>query len=351
VGAQIIFNWGDNMKKAIIGVLAIIFLFFLGLYVNQTREEGKVEEYSRTEFLMDTVVMVQIFTDDQREAQRAADKMFTVMADLEKKFNRHLEGSEVAAINSRAGQVPVDVSAATFALIERALNYSQLTSSAFDITVAPLLDLWGFADEEQHIPAAEELEQALAFVDCTEVVLDRQAQTVFLPRPGMALDLGGIAKGYIVDQGAEVLQEAGIKSALIDAGGDIRVIGFKADQTPWRIGIKHPRQNSRLAAVLPLVDSSVATSGDYERFFEGDGVRYHHLLNPQTGRPARGLSSVTIVASEAADADALSTAIFILGAEEGRDLLESLEGVEGILITDTEEIYISSGLKGQVEQQ
>jgi thiamine biosynthesis lipoprotein len=171
---------------------------------------------------------------------------------------------------------------------------------------------------------------------------------VYLPKSGTEIDLGGIAKGYVVDRAVDVLRQSGITSASVDAGGDIRLIGGKPGGRPWRVGVRHPRERDRIIAVLELLDSAVVTSGDYERYFMLGGTRYHHLLDPDTGLPAAGLASVTVVAADATTADALSTTVFVMGRERGLALIESLPGVEAILVTAELDVILSSGLVGKV---
>jgi len=186
-------------------------------------------------------------------------------------------------------------------------------------------------------------------VDYTVLEIDRELSTVYLPVTGMALELGGIAKGYIVDQTMQVLLAEGIEHAYVNAGGDIGLIGTKSDGSPWRIGVRHPRDANKIIAVLSASGGAVVTSGDYERAFIEAGISYHHILNPKTGMPARELTSVTIIAKTAIEADALSTTIFVLGPLKGMALIEQLTGVEGILITPDLQVLISSGLQGLVE--
>jgi thiamine biosynthesis lipoprotein len=200
------------------------------------------------------------------------------------------------------------------------------------------------------VPEPVEIEAAAALVDYSLMENDYAAGKVFLPSSGMALDLGGIAKGYIVDRGLELLARSGIGHALLNAGGDIGILGPKPDGSPWRIGVKHPRRDDELIAVISwLKKGAVVTSGDYERFFEEDGERYHHILDPRTGYPARNLLSATVVAPTAIEADALSTALFVMGPQRGLELVESLPGVEAILVTPQLELLISSGLQDCVE--
>jgi len=288
--------------------------------------------------LMDTVVDVRV---DGPNSAALVERVFARMAELEALFSRFIPESEVSAINRGAGDW-VQASPLTLDLIELGIEMGRLTDGAFDITIGAVLDLWGFGSDYRQVPDEEELRAALATVDYTKVEVDRKAGAVRIPE-GSVLDLGGIAKGFIVSQGIAILRTARMDRALINAGGDISVVGRRPDGRPWRVGVQDPDQANQIRYILPLDDQSVVTSGDYQRYFTVDGVRYHHIIDPSTGYPARGLRSVTIVGADPAVCDAISTAVFVRGWEEGRALVERLPGVEAIVISDTD-AWISPGL-------
>ncbi len=341
-------HWPRRLIIAIV-VSQILLVFFI---INMVRSGGLLggpKRLVRTEFLMDTVVETMIYTANIKAGENALSAASFEAVRLEAILDRHRAGSELKAINLLAGKEPLSVSADTFTNISLALEVGRLSSGSFDLTVAPLLELWGFATGNTIVPSQQELAKVLPLVDYRRVRLTEEGMQVFLEKDGMKLDLGGIAKGYIVDKAVEVLQAAGISSGTVDAGGDIRVIGSKPDGSPWRIGIRHPRERRELVAIVELRDEAIVTSGDYERYFTVAGQRYHHLLDPQTGMPARGLTSVTIVAPNAFTADAYSTAVFVMGQERGMALVESLPELEAIIITEDGQIHLSSGLEGQVE--
>ncbi len=342
----------------IVLVVVLIVLTFLGIagvnILDWFQDSPQQITYER--ILMDTHVELTFYTEkDEEKSDQIAQKTFAEMQKLEEMFDRGRESSEIWEINENAGQEPVTVANEVLGLIEDSLYYGEKTRGAFDITIAPVMDLWGFYGNDPQLPDRREIEEKLNSVDYRWVELDTAEGTVFLPREGMALDLGGIAKGYVVDRGMEVLKEEGIEHAFVNAGGDIRVIGGKPgeDDPLWKIGIPHPGsegvRRDRLAARVPLHSSAIATSGDYERFFEKEGERYHHILDPATGYPADELSGVTVIASEAVEADILSTSIFVMGRQEGMELVEELEEVEAVLITPDDEIYYSSGLEDILE--
>ncbi len=251
--------------------------------------------------------------------------------------------SPLTALNDKAGAGPVPVVAELLDLIERGLAVGELTAGAFDITYAGAGRLWNFKADPPVLPTPEAVKAALKNVGYARVTVDRAAGTIDLPA-GMRIGLGGIAKGYGVDRAMAVLLEHGIKHALVSAGGDMKILGRKLGE-PWRIAVKHPRDEDRALAVLPVTNTCVMTSGDYERFFEVDGRRYHHILDPRTGYPATGCTSGTIMAQDAAFADAMATALCVLGPSEGMALINRLPRVEGIAVGMDGSVHMSEGLQ------
>jgi thiamine biosynthesis lipoprotein len=285
---------------------------------------------ARSEFVLGTVCTVTLYG----RGDKVYRDIFGRLREIENRMSVNLPGSDVSRVNAAAGLEPVRVHEDVFAVIGRSLHYAALTSGAFDPSVGPLVSLWGIGGETPRVPSPEEIDAARALVNWRDVSLDREQSTVFLKRPGMALDLGAIAKGYAADEAAAIIGRAGIKRAIIDLGGNILVYGQKKDKSPWKIGIQDPSgARGSYTGVARTRDKTVVTSGVYERYFESGGRRYHHILSPDTGYPARnGLLSVSIIAGKSVDADALSTAVFALGYEKGKALLESLEGTGGIFI-------------------
>ena len=218
------------------------------------------------------------------------------------------------------------------------------------MTVRPLVVLWGFRDGKLNIPSESELEEAMKVVSYRNITIDENAGTVKYLREGVHVDLGAIAKGYAVDRAVRILQDGGVKSAMVDIGRNIRLIGTKPGGKKWRIGVQDPRDTEQLLGVLELQDESTATSGDYEKFFILDGKRVGHIIDARTGKPAEGICGVTIVAADAAAADALSTAVFVLGSQDGLELLRNTHGVEGIIAVEKDgrvEINVTEGLAGK----
>jgi thiamine biosynthesis lipoprotein len=259
--------------------------------------------------------------------------------------------SGVAAINEQAGIEPVKVRADLIELLQQALYYAELSDGAFDPTVGPLVRLWGIGTDTQRIPDEDEIIAALQLINWRDVTIDRAAGTVFLRREGMALDLGAIAKGYAGDEAARIARENNVSRAIVDLGGNIVTVGWRGQKNkellPWRIGIQNPVSGrGAYIAIVPVHDTSVVTSGVYERFFIADGKRYHHLFSTANGYPVEnGLMSVTIITGSSTAADALSTAVFAMGFERGKELLDSIPGIEAIFVFDDRTVRITDGLK------
>lgn len=313
---------------------------------------GCEKRFKRTKFLMGTMVEITA-VGNERDCQRAISLAFDEIKRIDKLMNVYDRESEISQINQAAGKRSVVVSAETLEVIERSLKYAQLTDGALDISVSPIMELWGFGSDSNRVPSDDELAEKLSLVDYKKITVDSSNSTVKLESPGMKIDVSGIAKGYAVDRAVQVMKDSGIRNMLVNAGGDIYAMGSPPRRGSWNIGIRHPRNNADLLGVVKLKDKAVATSGDYENFFQVDGERYCHIMNPRTGRPVSGIMSVTIVADNTADVDALATAVFPLGAEDGMKLIEQLKGVDGIIVTgkgeDDMEVMLSSGMKGLVE--
>jgi thiamine biosynthesis lipoprotein len=256
--------------------------------------------------------------------------------------------SELTSLNEAAGQGPREVPRELAAIISRAIELHRLTDGAFDITFAGAGKLWSFKTAPKSLPDPEKIKAALQLVNAGAVKVSAADNTVDLPT-GMKIGLGGIAKGYGVDRAMKILMDHGIRNALVDAGGDMKILGKKFGE-PWEIAIKHPRRKERALAVLNLNNTCLVTSGDYERFFEYDGKRYHHIIDPRTGYPAEGCMSASVVAPNAEYADALATSMCVLGPEKGLKLIERLPGVQAVLVGMNGEVHVSSGLRGQVPQ-
>lgn len=274
-------------------------------------------------------------------AERIARAVEDEACRIERKFSRYREASVVSEINRNAGRTPVAVDEETEMLVAAALELARMTGGRFDPTVGILRRAWDF--KGGRVPTADEIAALLPLVDAPSVSI--RDRTVFLRKSGMEIDLGGVGKEYAVDRAARILRDAGVRSAIVNFAGDVRTIGSRGDGRPWRVGVADPRQRGQCRfAVRTLGDAGIATSGDYERGFVRDGVRYHHLLDARTGWPARGLASVTVIAASAFRAGRYATAAFLLGVEAGLALLEEAVGVEGALITDAGGLLSTTGM-------
>lgn len=291
---------------------------------------------SRTGFALDTVVSVTVY-EANTDKEKLLDDCFTELERLEGLLSATIADSDISRINGAGGK-PVAVAEETAELLSLSQWYGRLSDGAFDITMRPVTALWDFSSET--VPDAAVLSEAVSLVDYRRLAVE--GTTVTLPTG--ALEPGGIAKGYIADRLCDLLRAGGATSALIDLGGNIVVLGQKG-KSDWRVGIKDPANTAELCAVVSGSDLSVVTSGIYERGFTKDGVRYHHLLSPETGEPVQNeLASVTIVSKSSVQADALSTACFVMGEEKGMALAASLDGVEVLFVRRDGTIRATAGL-------
>ena len=277
-----------------------------------------------------------------------AEQVFATFRDVDARMNEWRDGSPLGRLNAAGGEavvMPQDLRA----LIRRGVELGELTGGAFDITWAALWGLWRFDEGEPTLPDAADVVRRAAHVDYRRVEIDDAAGTVRLGDPTMRVGLGGIAKGYALDRAAAALREAGVSAFSLSAGGQVYAAGRKGDR-PWRVGIRDPRgEPDDWFAVVEVEDQSVSTSGDYERFVIVDGVRFHHILDPRTGTPSRGLRSATVIAREALLADALSTAVMVLGRDAGLALIGGLPGVEAVVVDEEGAVSMTRGLEGRVE--
>lgn len=289
--------------------------------------------------LMGTQFGIQVVGDDESAARAAIEAAFEEVERIEALLSEWRETSEISAVNRGAGGDPVAVGPELLEVVERSIGASELTGGAFDITFAGCGRLWSF--REPRVPDPAELIACLPWVDFRKIEVDPKRSTVRLPAPEMRIGIAGIGKGWGVDRAAAVLERHGIARYLVDGGGDIRVMGSNVGR-PWSVGIAHPRQGG-LYGSIDLDRGAVVTSGDYMSFFERDGVRYHHILDPATGGPARGVQAVTVLAPEATEGDALATGLFVLGPDRGLALVERLDGVEALFFDADSAVRTSSG--------
>jgi thiamine biosynthesis lipoprotein len=333
-----------KLKKLVTYFLPVILIITLFFFWYSKR---RVVSFSDVRLMLGTIVEINVYGEDGADLKDGVEAAFKRISEIEIIADRYTGKSEISKINRTAASSPVAVSEELFEMLTISREVSDLTSGAFDVTTASLVDLWAF-DTDGRLPGKDEIERALLDVGFRKVVLDEKNSTVSLDGPGIKVDLGGMAKGYAVSEALDVLEEFGIESGVINAGGDMAILGSKTGK-PWKIGVQDPRDPENLCAVLSLEDTSVVTSGDYERFFEIGGTRYHHILDPHTGYPARKSISVTVIFGDAAWADALATAIFVLGPKEGLDLANSLPSCEALIVGPNEDIYMTDGISDIVE--
>ena len=286
------------MKKKTVICSAIIFAFLLLLSScgQQAEKEKKPVEVKRAQVLMGTEVSIRLLAEDAAQGQKAAAAAFARIKEIEKLMSNFIEESEVCRLNDVAGVFPLEVSRETYRVLARSREISRTTEGAFDITVGPFLKLWKKGAREGQAPSPEALEEAKGLVGFARVKLFAEEQEVLLERRGMEIDLGGIAKGDAVDEAVRALREHGVENALVDAGGDVYCLGRNREGIPWRVGIKDPLGSKEYLGVLSLENKAVATSGDYERFYEIGGKIYSHIIDPRTGRPVSVAVSVTVIA-------------------------------------------------------
>ena len=296
------------------------------------------------EAIMGTAIRVELWAVDRAAGEAAIAAVMAEMHRIDREMSPYKPESELSRINREAAQRPVPVSQEMFDILSRSIRISKLSGGAFDITFSSVGYMYDY--QRQLKPTREEIERALPGIDYRHILLDAEKRTVRFARSGVRVDLGGIGKGYAVDNGIALLKKRGITQALITAGGDSRVLGDRRGR-PWMEGIRDPRRKDNVVAVIPLINSAISTSGDYERYFEVDGVRYHHIIDPQTGRSATGVHGVSVIGPDATTTDGLTKPVFILGTEKGLRLIESIPGVDAVIIDADGKVFYSSGLRSR----
>ena len=290
---------------------------------------------------MGTAIHVELWQENNVAAEKDIDLVLNEMRRIDALMSPYKPDSEVSIINSLATKHPVIISPELFNLIQRSFTFSKLSHGAFDISFASVGYMYDYRNKQ--MPSEQQIKSKLSAINYKHIKLDPGNHSIFFTRPGMRIDLGGIAKGYAVDNAIRILQEHGIKQAMVSAGGDTRIIGDKGGR-PWLVGIRDPRNKTKSAVLLPLSQTAISTSGDYERYFIKDGIRHHHIISPKTGDSVHELRSVSILTKESTTADALSTTVFILGLKKGMQLIASLPGVEAIIINNKGKMFYSDGL-------
>ncbi len=343
-GSNILSNLPDRLRKIISNTVALLLIAMLLmlLFVAYRSIAARYTGVSESSYLMGTMFEIKVNGENSGAHVKAAlDKV----RDIEKLINYYDDKSELSSINNMAGISPVSVSHDTFDVIDKALKFSRRSGGAFDITVGPLVDIWkpAFKDHAQ-IPTGNELIYAQHLVNYGNIELNSQNETVKLMYPGMKMDLDGVGRGYAISKARAILVDRGVKSAILNAGSSMAVIGDNKGK-PWKIGIKDPRHPDELVGIITLqAGQALSTSDDYEQYFEANGMRYHHILDPLTGAPAELCRSVTIISDDAAEADMLATAVFVMGPARGIAFVSTFPNDFAVIIDKDGKVTTSQGL-------
>jgi len=292
--------------------------------------------------MMGTKISVYLWSDDAEAGWVALEEVFQEAVRIDRLMSTYRDDSEISKINRLAAKKPLAPGKELYQLIRQSLEISELTEGAFDITYDSVGQHYNF--RERRRPDGAIVESERENIDFRYVQLDAELETVYFQKDGVRINLGGIAKGYVVERGIGILKARGIRHATVTAGGDSRLLGDRRGR-PWMVGIRDPRVEGEVTISVPLENEAISTSGDYERFFDEDGVRYHHIIHPGTGAPAGGMRSATVFGPDAVMTDALSTSVFVMGVDRGLRLIATLEGYESIVIDADGQVFYSDGLQ------
>lgn len=294
--------------------------------------------------LMGTRFEITVVAPNEEIGYLDIDEAVSEIERIEKMISSWDEASETSKINKNAGIQPVKVSPELFSLIERAIKISEITDGAFDITYASMDNIWKFDGSMDSMPSEEEIQKSIAKIGYTKIILNPDDQTVFLSEPGMRIGFGAIGKGYAADKAKELLTSKQVKGGIINASGDLTTWGTKVTGEKWLVGIANPLSKDKVFSWLPVVESSVATSGNYEKYITLNGKKYSHIIDPRTGYPTTGINSVSVFAKHAELCDALATAVFIMGKDTGIHMINQIDGVEVVVVDSDNKIHKSSGI-------
>ena len=295
----------------------------------------------KTAAVMGTHISVELWHPNEERAEQLAQEVIDEMWRIDLLMSPFREESELSRINRLAGRSPVSISQEMYQLLQKAVHFSRLSEGAFDITFASVGELYDYRAAIR--PELAEIESLLPTINFNHLLFNSTKRTVAFAIEGVRIDLGGIAKGHAVDRAIERLKRAGVEHALVTAGGDSRILGDRRGR-PWHVAIRNPRDKNATVVMLPLSDAAVSTSGDYERYFEADGVRYHHIISPKTGQSPSQLRSVTVIGADATTTDALSTTLFVMGLKKGLALIETLTDIDAVIIDSNGKVHYSKGL-------
>lgn len=339
----------ENQKRLIaLAMILVIASWLLASSGTNANIEADSKVFTADSFAMGTVISQKVYGED---GQAAVDEAIAKISYLDGLLTFYDSQGDIYRLNKNAGNGLVKLDPETIRIIEKAQQVAALSGGTFDITVGPLVKAWGIGTDGERIPSSQELHALLPLIDYQKVAIDDNSVSI---KRGQMVDLGGIGKGYAGDAVIEVYKRHGIASAYVNLGGNVVTLGSKPDGSPWRVGIRDPRPPidglAHDLGIVAVVDKAVVTAGDDQRYFLAGGQRYHHILDPATGYPARSdLMSVTLVTDSSLDADALDTAVYILGLDKGRELLRQYGGVEAIFVTTDKKVYVTDGLKANFE--
>ena len=342
------------MNKKFFAAFTAMVLSFSVVLVACTNKKN-LEKYEETQVKMDTPMTLRAYGPSSKKAVQDA---FKRIDEIEKLTSTTIEDSDVSKINKSAGEGFVKVDKDVFKIIKESIKYSKLSNGAYDITIGPIIKLWGIGTKDAKVPSQNEINQKKELVGYDKVKLNESEESVMLEKKGMSIDLGSIAKGYAADEAARIIKSYGIEKAIVNLGGSsIYLMGGKSENEPWTIGIQHPRKEGEgvYLCKLKAKDKILSTSGDYERYFMKSGKRYHHIMDPSTGAPAdNGVTGVTIVLDrpdnfeEAMIADVLSTIVFVKGAEDGMNFIKAIDGADALIATSDNKLISTQGLKNKI---
>lgn len=303
------------------------------------------ENFKRTLILMGSRFDITVVASNEKEGNEYIDSAIFEITRIEKLISSWDLNSETSLINKHSGIKPIKVDKELFDLIERSIAISTLTNGAFDISYASMDRIWIYDGSMREMPSEEEISNSIKKVGYQNISIDKEAQTVFLKLKGMKIGFGAIGKGYAADKAKALLIEKGVKAGIINASGDLNAWGKQADGSDWMVAITNPLNKNKVFSWLPINDSAIVTSGNYEKFISFDGIRYSHIIDPRTGYPSTGIISTSIMTSNAELADAISTSVFVMGVETGLDFINQLKGVDCIIIDEENKIHISNNIK------
>ena len=322
-------------------------LFMLVLFITAPGCSGP-KTVQKTESIMGTDVTITVVARNAQKGEAAIDAGMAELRRLDAMMSLYKDSSEITKVNLAAGKGPVKVSAEMIEVVEHAAKISALSNGIFDLTIGPLVVLWQMRLKEGTVPTDREIARVQSLVNYRNIVVDKTASTIFLKNSGMIMDFGGM-KGYMADRVAEIIKKRGITSAIIAVAGDIWVLGQREDGAPWKIGVQHPREHDKTLAVLEFKDKYISTSGDYERFVIREKKRYHHIIDPRTGKPSTGVISVTLIGDKGSVIDPLTKVPFILGAEEGMKIVKKI-GAEAIIVDEQGKVFMTDGVRNLLDK-